>query len=53
MLGRRWGQAAVFWVDHDALSLVDCHDGKTEALGSWMARTRFNQPLGSWRVVSE
>lgn len=52
-LGRRWGQAAVFWVDHDALCLVDCHDGKTEALGSWMARTRFNQPLGPWRVVSE
>ncbi len=52
-LGRRWGQAAVFWVDHDALSLVDCNDGKAEALGSWMARTRFNQPLGPWRVVSE
>ena len=52
-LGRRWEQAAVFWVDHDALHLVDCSDGGYETLGSWSQRTRFLQPIGSWRVVSE
>lgn len=52
-LGRRWGQAAVFWVEHDALSLVDCANGDAEALGSWSARTRFHQALGPWRVVPE
>lgn len=52
-LGRRWGQVAFFWVDLDSLSLVSCRDGDAEALGSWRARTRFHQPLGPWRVVSE
>ena len=52
-LGRRWGQVAFFWVDQDSLSLVSCHDGNAEALGSWRARTRFDQPLGPWCVVSE
>ena len=52
-LGRRWGQVAVYWVDQDSLSLVDCQNGNAEALGSWRARTRFNQPLGPWCVVSE
>jgi hypothetical protein len=52
-LGRRWGQAAVFWVEDDCLNLVDCRDGCGEALGCWTQRTRFLQPIGAWRVVSE
>ncbi len=52
-LGRRWRHVAFFWVDLDSLSLVSCRDGDAEALGSWRARTRFHQPLGPWRVVSE
>lgn len=52
-LGRRWGQAAVFWVEGDALSLVDCRDGSAEPLGSWCARTGFGKTLGPWRVVPE
>ena len=52
-LGRRWGQAAVFWVEDDSLNLVDCRDGCREALGCWTQRTRFLQPIGAWRVVSE
>ena len=52
-LGRRWGQAAVFWVEDDALNLVDCTIGSIEALGRWSSRTRFHQPLGAWRVVPE
>lgn len=51
--GRRWGQAAVFWVEDDVLHLVDCNDGGHEELGSWSQRTRFFQPIGDWRVVSE
>jgi hypothetical protein len=49
-LGRRWGQVAVFWVEQEALHLVDCHDGSVEALGSWSGRTRFDLPPGSWRI---
>ena len=52
-LGRRWGQAAVFWVEDDVLHLVDCSDGGHEDLGSWSRRTRFFQPVGGWRVVPE
>lgn len=49
-LGRRWGQAAVFWIDRDDLFLADCRDGTVERLGSWSERTRFGQTLGPWRV---
>lgn len=49
-LGRRWGQIAIFWVDDDALSLVACEDGRSEALGRWSARTVFRQISGPWRV---
>jgi len=52
-LGRRWAQAAVFWVENDVLNLVDCASGSVEPLGSWSARTRFRQDIGPWRVVPE
>ncbi len=49
-LGRRWGQRAVFWVEGDALWLVDCLDGTSEDLGSWSSRTRFGRVMGSWTL---
>lgn len=49
-LGRQWRQVAVFWVDHDRLTLLDCRSGNLESLGSWSGRTRFGQPLGPWRL---
>jgi len=49
-LGRRWDQVAIFWVEHDELLLAGCHDGSVEALGPWSLRTRFDQPLGPWRL---
>lgn len=49
-LGRRWGQVAIFWIENDALLLVDCEDHQSETLGSWSARTRFGQSLGPWRL---
>lgn len=51
-LGRRWGQMAIYWVDHDALSLVACEDGRSEDLGRWSARTLFRQAMGPWHVDS-
>lgn len=51
-LGRRWGQRAIFWVEGDALRLVDCLDGTTEDLGRWSSRTCFGLAMGSWTLPS-
>lgn len=38
LLGRMFGQAAVFWVHDDVLTLVDCRTGDSEILGAWSER---------------
>jgi hypothetical protein len=43
LLGRRFRQAAIYWVDHDVLVLADCPTGSVETLGNWSDRTLFRE----------
>lgn len=43
-VGRDLAQQAVFWIDHDELSLVSCRTAERVSLGSWAARLRGHEP---------
>lgn len=43
LLGCHFRQAAIYWVEHDVLTLADCATGAVETLGNWSERTLFSE----------